>query len=118
MSTFFNTENTKYLDYVLFGFYCVLFMTQVLTMKKGMYRFQMSQLMWTIATVLLVVGQVKCLAMLALNGMFWFFFPMATVVMNDCSAYFCGLSFGKRFIKAPFLAISPNKVSFTLTKRN
>jgi phosphatidate cytidylyltransferase len=34
---------------------------------------------------------------------------MATVVMNDVSAYFCGISLGKRFIRAPFLSLSPNK---------
>jgi phosphatidate cytidylyltransferase len=34
---------------------------------------------------------------------------MATVSMNDVSAYFCGVFFGRRFIKAPFLALSPNK---------
>ena len=34
---------------------------------------------------------------------------MATVVMNDVSAYFCGISFGRKFIKAPFLSLSPNK---------
>lgn len=34
---------------------------------------------------------------------------MATVVMNDVSAYFCGISMGKRFIQTPFLALSPKK---------
>eukprot|EP00607_Mallomonas_marina_P000109 CAMPEP_0182426806 /NCGR_PEP_ID=MMETSP1167-20130531/13320_1 /TAXON_ID=2988 /ORGANISM="Mallomonas Sp, Strain CCMP3275" /LENGTH=221 /DNA_ID=CAMNT_0024608499 /DNA_START=820 /DNA_END=1485 /DNA_ORIENTATION=+ len=34
---------------------------------------------------------------------------MATVVMNDVSAYFCGISMGRRFIKASFIRISPNK---------
>jgi phosphatidate cytidylyltransferase len=65
--------------------------------------------MWTIATVCVVVGQCKFLATCVLAGLFWFFFPMATVVMNDVSAYFCGISFGKKFIKAPFLSLSPNK---------
>lgn len=72
-------------------------------------KFQLSQLMWTIATVCLVVGQCKFLATCVFAGLFWFFFPMATVVMNDVSAYFCGISFGRKFIKAPFLSLSPNK---------
>ena len=72
-------------------------------------KFQLSQLMWTIATVCLVVGQCKFLANCVLNGLFWFFFPMATVVMNDVSAYFCGISLGRKIIKAPFLSLSPNK---------
>merc|ERR1719476_360477 len=35
--------------------------------------------------------------------------PCGLVVANDCFAYFCGVAFGKRWIKAPFLALSPNK---------
>lgn len=65
--------------------------------------------MWTVATLLLVVGQCKFLATCVLTGMFWFFFPMATVVMNDVAAYFCGITMGRKIINAPFLAISPNK---------
>lgn len=44
-----------------------------------------------------------------LNGLFWFFFPFITVIVNDVSAYFSGITFGKKFISAPFLALSPNK---------
>ena len=57
----------------------------------------------------MVVGQCKFLASLVLNGLFWFFFPMATVVMNDVSAYFCGITMGRKLIKAPFISLSPNK---------
>jgi phosphatidate cytidylyltransferase len=65
--------------------------------------------MWSIVTVCIVVFQVKFLARNALNGLFWYFFPMATVVMNDVSAYFCGISMGRKFFKSPFFSISPNK---------
>jgi phosphatidate cytidylyltransferase len=34
---------------------------------------------------------------------------MATVIVNDVSAYFAGITFGRKFITAPFLALSPNK---------
>lgn len=34
---------------------------------------------------------------------------MATVIVNDVSAYFAGITFGRKFISAPFLALSPNK---------
>ena len=74
-----------------------------------MVRFQLSQLMWTIVTVLIVVGQCKFFAANVLNGLFWFFFPLATISMNDVSAYFCGISMGRKFIKAPFLSMSPSK---------
>lgn len=84
-------------------------MVTVLTLKNGMVRFQISQLMWTIVTICMVVFQCKFLATNVLNGLFWFSFPMATVVMNDISAYFCGITWGRKFIQAPFLALSPNK---------
>jgi phosphatidate cytidylyltransferase len=84
-------------------------MLAVLTLKKGLFRYQLSQLMWTIVTLCLVVFQCKALGQQVMNGLFWFFFPMATVVMNDVSAYFCGISMGKKFIKMPFLELSPNK---------
>lgn len=81
----------------------------VLTFKKGLIRFQLGQIMWTFITVFFVVYQLKFLAATALAGLFWFFFPMATVVMNDVSAYFCGISMGRKFIDAPFISLSPNK---------
>jgi phosphatidate cytidylyltransferase len=84
-------------------------MCTVLTLKKNILRFQLSQFMWSIVTICLVVYQVKYFAQISLNGLFWYFFPMATVVMNDVSAYFCGITFGRRFIKSTFLTLSPNK---------
>jgi phosphatidate cytidylyltransferase len=103
------THVTQYIEAIVFALYCALFMITVLTFKTGLIRFQISQLMWTIVTVVMVVCQTKFLAQCALNGLFWFFFPMATVVMNDVSAYFCGITMGKKFIQTPFLALSPKK---------
>lgn len=100
------TENIEVISFCL---YCVTFVASVLTLKVGMVRFQISQYMWSIVTILLVVFQCKFFARNTLNGLFWFFFPMATVIMNDVSAYFCGITMGRRFIRAPFLALSPNK---------
>jgi len=84
-------------------------MTTVLTLKNGMIRFQLSQLMWTVVTICMVVFQCKFFAGNTLNGLFWFFFPMATVVMNDISAYFCGITMGRKFIQKEFISLSPNK---------
>lgn len=84
-------------------------MITVLTLKNGMIRFQLSQLMWTVVTICMVVFQCKFFAGNTLNGLFWFFFPMATVVMNDISAYFCGITMGRKFIHKEFIALSPNK---------
>ena len=103
------TRITQFVDSIVFIGYCSLLIATVLTFRKGLLRFQFSQLMWTLLTIVIVVGQCKFLGTNTLNGLFWFYFPMATVVMNDVSAYFCGITMGKRFVKAPFLAISPNK---------
>lgn len=89
--------------------YWTLFILSVLSLKPGLIRFQLSQHMWSIATICIVVFQCKNFPDNTLNGLFWFFFPMACVIMNDVSAYFAGISFGRKFISAPFLALSPNK---------
>lgn len=108
-SLFYLTSLTKHLPNLVFLLYCALFIFSVLTLRRGMMRFQLSQFMWSIVTVCIVVFQCKFFASNTLNGLFWFWFPMATVVMNDVSAYFAGITFGRRFISAPFLALSPNK---------
>ena len=89
--------------------YWAIFIVSVLTLKPGLIRFQLSQHMWSIVTVCLVVFQSKFHATNMLNGLFWFFFPFFLVIVNDVSAYFSGITFGKKFITAPFLALSPNK---------
>ena len=103
------TQHTKYLNYLVFSLYCAVFISTVLTFKKSLIRYQISQMFWTIVTIALVVIQCKYFAANALNGLFWFIFPMSNVVMNDVAAYFVGISLGRKFIKAPFLSISPNK---------
>lgn len=103
------TKVTQYFDPIIFSLYCLIFIVTVLTFKKGLIRFQIGQMLWTLVTVALVVLQTKFLANCVMYGIFWFFFPMATVAANDVFAYVCGMAFGKRFIKTPFLALSPKK---------
>jgi phosphatidate cytidylyltransferase len=100
---------TKTISELGFVLYCVVFIASVLTLKKELLRFQISQFMWSIITICLVVFQCKFFATNILKGLFWFFFPMATVVMNDVSAYFVGISIGRKFIDMPLLPLSPNK---------
>ncbi len=103
------TVVTEHTDTVVFIMYCSLFVASVLSMRKDLVRFQISQYMWSLVTILLVVVQCKFFASYTLKGLFWFFFPMATVVMNDVSAYFCGITMGRKYIKSVFLSLSPNK---------
>ncbi len=94
---------------VVFVSYCLLFIASVLTLKQELIKFQISQYVWTIVIICLVVLQCKFFVSYTLKGLFWFWFPMATVVMNDVSAYFCGITWGKKFIKRPFISLSPSK---------
>ena len=103
--------DSNFLNYGIFT-YCMfftLFVTTVVSLRPGLLRYQLSQYMWTIIIIVIVVVQTQHLVSNILLGLFWFFFPFATVVMNDCSAYVCGVTFGRKFIKAPFIPLSPNK---------
>lgn len=92
-----------------FLLYCALFIATVGTFRIKLVKFQVSQFAWSILIVLVLVFQSHSLVTNILNGLFWFFFPFATVVMNDVSAYFCGITFGKKYIKRPFFTLSPSK---------
>ena len=81
------TAFTTYIGDSIFILYCFLFIASVLTLREKLLRFQLSQYMWSIVTVCFVVFQCKFFAQNALNGLFWYFFPMATVVMNDVSGW-------------------------------
>jgi len=100
---------TQHVDIIVYALYWTTFMASVLTLRPGLIRFQLGQHMWSIVTVCIVVLQSKFFATNTLNGLFWFFFPFVTVISNDVSAYFVGITFGRKLIKAPFLALSPNK---------
>jgi len=89
--------------------YSCMLMFTVLTLTKGYYKYQVGQLAWTIAIIVITVVQVHSFTANVLNGLFWFLFPVSLVICNDSMAYFCGMACGRRFIKKPFLELSPNK---------
>ncbi|GAB9464095.1 hypothetical protein Gpo141_00001536 [Globisporangium polare] len=99
----------RYHTWISFTMYAVLFVMSVLSLKKGYYKYQMGQYTWTIVTLGLIVFQMKYILNNIFNGLFWFVFPVSLVVCNDCFAFFCGKLFGRKFIKTPFLRLSPNK---------
>ncbi|CAM9111681.1 unnamed protein product [Hapterophycus canaliculatus] len=100
---------TMFNAWLSFIAYCCVFVVSVLTLKKGLYKYQVGQLTWTIVTICMIVAQVKFVAHNIFNGIFWFFFPASLVICNDITAYFCGITAGRKLIKKPFLKISPNK---------
>eukprot|EP00668_Euglena_longa_P014282 GGOE01018261.1.p1 GENE.GGOE01018261.1~~GGOE01018261.1.p1 ORF type:complete len:400 (-),score=125.51 GGOE01018261.1:174-1373(-) len=99
----------RYVSWVSFSLYWSTFVVTVLSLKKGSYKYQLGQLTWTVVCLVLVVGQLMFVVHNILVGMFWFVFPMSLVIFNDISAYFCGLFFGRKVFKVPFLPLSPNK---------
>jgi hypothetical protein len=56
---------TQYHSYATFAMYSMLFVTTVLTLKPGLVKFQLNQMMWTIVTLCLIVGQCKYVVMYA-----------------------------------------------------
>ena len=94
------------------------FVTFVLNLKKGFYRFQFYHFCWTHMTLLLVL----CSSHFIINnifegkfcdfinfshllGLFWFIFPVSLVIVNDITAYIFGFFFGK----TPLIRLSPKK---------
>lgn len=102
-------DSIQYQSFFTFSAYVAMFMGFVLSLKKGLYQYQIGNAVWTVGVLMLIVYQIKGTSQLIFAGLFWFMLPCGLVVANDCFAYFCGMALGRRFIKAEFLAISPNK---------
>jgi len=99
----------RFFDLVSFLLYSLLFVATVLSLRQGFYKYQIQNLVWTIVTLCLILGQTKFVANNIYNGLFWFVYPAALVINNDVMAYACGMLFGKKFISSPFIKLSPNK---------
>ena len=69
----------------------------------------MRQLGWTVFVLMVIVIQLSAISDNLFEGFYWFWLPASLVVCNDTFAYFAGKKFGRKFIKRPFLRISPNK---------
>lgn len=92
-----------------FALYSGTFIITIATMQAGHIKFQLNQLCWTIVVLCLTVGQLKYVMHNVYNGLFWFALPLMLVITNDCFAYICGMLCGRKFIRRPFIALSPNK---------
>jgi len=98
-----------YVQLLSMAAYSFMLMLFVLTLKAGYYKYQVGQLAWTMAVIVVTVVQVNSFTQNIFNGLFWFLYPVGLVICNDSMAYFCGLAWGKKLTQKPFLAISPNK---------
>lgn len=112
----------QYHFYLVFCLYVVFFLGFVLQLaltagkpnrsdgnKVQLYKYQFTQLSWTLLIIFLIVFQLTFVMQHILEGVIWFFLPCSLVIMNDTAAYFCGFFMGKKFIKSPLTALSPNK---------
>jgi len=98
-------------EWLSFSMYSVVFVLSVLTLKKGCYLYQISQMAWTIFSLLLTTVQMKCIVYNIALGYFWVLFPILMVIINDTMAYFCGQLAKKRIFgkDTVFMQLSPNK---------
>ncbi|CAK9012329.1 unnamed protein product [Durusdinium trenchii] len=94
---------------VSFSLYTLLLMVSVLSLRKGLYKYQITQYTWTVVTICIVVFQTQAVFHLIYAGLFWFVLPSSLVICNDIMAYYCGQIFGKKLIRRRFLELSPNK---------
>ncbi|ESL11518.1 CDP-diacylglycerol synthetase [Trypanosoma rangeli SC58] len=88
-----------------FGFPMIGIVGFVLSLRKGMYRYQFIQFTWIVMTLLFIVIQGGIQIKNMMRGMIWFLLPVSCVVNNDIWAYV----FGKLFGRTMLLALSPKK---------
>jgi len=96
-------------QFVAFGMYIAGFVTFVCTLRAGSYKYQFMQ--WAYAHIIMFVAVIQTAPMLyqIFEGVIWFLLPAMLIACNDTWAYIWGFFFGKKFIKAPLIALSPNK---------
>jgi len=94
---------------ISFCLYSALVMVSVLSLRKGLYRYQFTQYSWTLMTCCIVVFQMRAAFQMIYAGLFWFVLPCSLVICNDIMAYFNGVTLGGRLIRRPLLELSPNK---------
>ncbi|GAM24789.1 hypothetical protein SAMD00019534_079640 [Acytostelium subglobosum LB1] len=92
-----------------FLLYCIGFVSFIVTLRKGVYRYQFSQFTWTLMTLMMVVVQSNFIIANIYMGLIWFILPVSIIVCNDIFAYLNGFFFGRKFIQRPLMKISPNK---------
>ncbi|KAJ2633391.1 phosphatidate cytidylyltransferase [Coemansia sp. RSA 1290] len=91
--------------FISFSMYLLGFVWFVSTLRKGYYRFQMGQFAWTHMALALVVMQSQFMIENIFEGIFWFFLPIALVIVNDIFAYVFGFFFGRHQL----IELSPKK---------
>lgn len=95
----------KYQMVICYFLYIAGFLWFVLTLKKGMYKYQFGQYAWTHMILIVVFTQSSFTVANIFEGIFWFLLPASLIVINDIAAYIFGFFFGK----TPLIKLSPKK---------
>ncbi|KAJ1921584.1 phosphatidate cytidylyltransferase [Mycoemilia scoparia] len=96
---------TSHHKFISFTVYLIGFVWFVATLQKGFYRFQFGHFAWTHMALLLVIFQTHFMVENIFAGIFWFFIPIALVIVNDIFAYIFGFFFGRHSL----ISLSPKK---------
>eukprot|EP00898_Chlorokybus_atmophyticus_P008847 jgi/Chlat1/8964/Chrsp94S08277 len=86
-------------------FYITGFVLFILTLKKGQYKYQFGQYAWTHMILFVVFTQSSFTVANIFEGLIWFCLPVSLIIINDISAYFFGVFFGR----TPLIKLSPKK---------
>jgi phosphatidate cytidylyltransferase len=86
-------------------FWVIGFLIFVLTLKKGFYKYQFRQFIWTHMTCFLIISQCAAFIGNIYEGLIWFVMPASFVVCNDIMAYIFGFFFGR----TKLIELSPRK---------
>jgi phosphatidate cytidylyltransferase len=89
--------------------YAGTFVATILSLRKHLLKQQLRTLSFTALALSLFVVPMKMAIHNAYVGLFWFLLPLMLVATNDTFAYFSGFCLGRKLIRRPFLALSPNK---------
>lgn len=95
----------RYQRFIAFCLYMLGFVTFVLSLKRGHYKFQFKQFGWTHLAIILVVSQSHLVIQNMLFGLAWLLMPASLVICNDIMAYMFGFFFGR----TPLIQLSPKK---------
>ncbi|PFH31253.1 phosphatidate cytidylyltransferase [Besnoitia besnoiti] len=77
----------------------------ILSLRKGSMRYQFSQLGVMLVALMFIVGQSLMQIANIYSGLVWFILPTSLVIVNDVSAYVCGMLFGRTRL----IRLSPKK---------
>mmetsp|Transcript_9884 Transcript_9884/g.8423 ORF Transcript_9884/g.8423 Transcript_9884/m.8423 type:complete len:139 (-) Transcript_9884:634-1050(-) len=95
----------QYHNLITFALWLAGFLSFVLTLKKGFYRYQFKRFGWTHLCCFMLVAPVSAVLSNLYSGYIWFCVPILLIIANDTFAYIFGFFFGKTRL----IELSPKK---------